>query len=550
MAKAPKVFISIPIVISAILLGFNFIQGSTDEGEVIKLIVGEAKIISTRAPTRVVIGNPQVADIGDVSNTEISLTAKAPGVTTLIYWDAFGEQSVKIRVVSEDMEEIKRRVDNLLNTLKLPNVYTQASDEEGKVIILGQVKYPEDRERITTALGEGLKGKIVDLVQVKEEEKTVEIDVQVLELDRDATNTLGFSWPGNITLTEQGSPALDASAQTQVGSTSTIAGGAALGTKWSTLFKVLNLSRNQFSFSLDALIQTGKARILSRPRLACQSGKEASLLVGGEKPILTTSTVLGGGAETTVEYKEFGIKLKIKPTVNEENRIKVSLNVEVSDIGDADILGPANAPTAKAYPLTKRTASTELFLDDGQTLGIGGLIRQKTEEDIRKVPWLADVPVLGLFFRKTTTRKGGGIGVRGDTELFISLTPTIVNPKNEHLAKPALKKAVSIEVTPEMTNLPPEVANYVRAVQAKIINAIHYPQQAKSAGWGGNVKLNINLAANGSLKDIKLMQSSGYKVLDDAALDIAKEQSPYPPFPPQIESQELWVVIPVVYKKD
>ena len=71
------------------------------------------------------------------------------------------------------------------------------------------------------------------------------------------------------------------------------------------------------------MIYEGKAKILSRPKLACQSGKEASLLVGGEKPNMTTqvSGTSGGGSSNTVEYKEYGIKLKMAPTLNSDGKI-------------------------------------------------------------------------------------------------------------------------------------------------------------------------------------------------------------------------------------
>jgi len=100
------------------------------------------------------------------------------------------------------------------------------------------------------------------------------------------------------------------------------------------------------------------------------------------------------------------------------------------------------------------------------------------------------------------------------------------------------------------TAVPANLANYVRAVQNKIIGAIYYPRQARDAGWEGLTKLSLNINANGELKSIKVAQSSGYKMLDDAALDTAAAQAPYPPFPPQIDSQELAVDVPIVYKKN
>jgi len=533
MRKRINAFIWVSLFSITVLAGINAAKAGEAGQETLKLLMGETKIIPVQTPTRVIIGNPQVADIANVTELEITLSAKSPGQTSLVYWDTFGEQSENIKVIKEDMNQIKLRVDNLLSQLDLEEVYTKAEEDEGKVVILGRVKTPGDKERISLALND-FKDKISDLVEVKEEETVIEIDVQILELNKDGTKTLGFTWPGSMTLTEVGSSGIQAA-----------------GTTWGKLFNVANITRAAFTLKLDALIQEGKARVLSRPRLSCQSNKEAQLLVGGEKPVFTTSVSTGGASSTNVEYKEFGIKLKIKPTVTEDDRIKLNLYVEVSDVGEAEILGSTTNTTAKAYPLSKRSVSSELYLNNGQIMAIGGLIKQKTEEDLRKFPWLADVPVLGLFFRQKTTKIGKGTGSRDDTELFITLVPTIVS-REAPKAKQSSSGAVAAKEQGSFNGpeLPEGLGNYIRMVQAKILKAAYYPQQAKNAGWEGNVRLNLNITANGGLKGIKLVQSSGYKILDDAAYGIAEKQAPYPPFPPQIDSQELWVDVPIAYTKN
>lgn len=513
-----------------------------ESGEELKLYLGEPYILSVNNPTRIVIGNPDIVDVTGVTKSEITIAPKAQGATTLVLWDNFGEQSFKVKVFSEDINEIKRRVDNMLAKLNLPEVSTQAEEEEGKVILLGRVKSPRDREKVALSLGP-LKDKTLDLIEVREEEAVVEIDVQVLELSKDATDTLGLTWPGSINLLEVGS-----------------AGIATAGSKFSNLFTVKKLERatyssgtataDPFTFKLDALIQEGKARVLSRPRLACQSGKEAELLVGGEKPIFTTAVQATVGTSTNVEYKEFGIKLKIKPTVTDEDRIKLALNVEVSEVGIAETIGATTAPTAKAYPLTKRNASTELFLDDGQTMAIGGLMKQKYEEDIRKVPWLGDIPILGMFFRKKTTTVGGGQGERGEVELFITLTPKIISEGRKEV------KQAKKEIEPQAISAPvaesrlQAITKYAGIIQRRILENLTYPPEAKETGFQGTVKLGLRLSYSGELLEAIIKSSSGYKILDENALSIAKGIVSYPPFPSSIEEQELWIDIPIVYRLD
>ncbi len=525
--------ISFVVLIAAISI-FVFLPrnnyAANELGEEIRLYLGQTKILTVNHPSRVVVGNPEVADIANVSLNEIILTPKGIGSTTLVFWDSFGEQFYRIKVFTENMHEIKGRIDNILARLDLPKLYTKEVDEEGKVLLLGSVETQADRERALTAVNV-LKDKIVDLIEVKELETMVDIDVQVIELDKGLTSTLGFTWPGSVSLTDVSIP------------TTTAVTGL------SNVFHLSKFTRSAFNIAFDALVQEGKARILSRPRLACQSGKEAELLVGGEKPVFTTTVAATTGASgTQVEYKEYGIKLKIKPFVTEEDRVKLALNVEVSEVGDAEIIGAVNSPTAKAYPLTKRSTSTELYLNDGQTMAISGLIKDKTIEEIRKTPFLGDLPIVGGAFRKKTTTAGGGVGQRDNTELFIMLTPTIVNNKKDVPAKKITPEPVNIPALIDQQIMPGPLHDYMVVVQRRILDNLTYPADAKAAGFQGSLKLSLHLSYLGKLLDVGVKNSSGYKVFDDNAVAAARAIAYYPPFPAALESQELWIDIPVDYR--
>ncbi len=526
--------------------GYSLSQETAKTVKPVILFAGDVKIFPLNTPTRIVIENPNVVDVTSVSKDEIVVTAKGAGTTNLVYWDDSGEHLLRLQVFLEDMSPVKERIDGILKELNVADVYTHRADSEGKVLLLGTVKAAEDLERIETSLA-ALKGKTLNLIQLKEERASIEIDTMVLELNKDATKTLGFTWPGAVNLIEEGSPGI-----------------AAAGTKWSTLFKVLNLQRgtsagaDPFTFKLDALIQEGKARILSRPRLVCQSGKEAELLVGGEKPVLTTVlSQTGGGQGTNVEYKEFGIKLKIRPKLAQDGKIQLALNVEVSDVGTAETLGSSTSPTAKAYPLSKRNTSTQVYLNDGQSLAISGLIKQKTQEDLRKFPWLGDVPILGLFFRKETTNKGGGSGALGDTELVVTLTPRIIKEnvsKTETKAEVAFPPAKKEEAAKEKTKKKeiklgtPDFSGYIRDINQRINNNFVYPSMAKKSKMEGSLKLGLRIHRTGRLLGVELKKSSGFGVLDENAIKIVKDSAPYPPFPPGINQEELQIDLPVIYE--
>jgi len=220
------------------------------------------------------------------------------------------------------------------------------------------------------------------------------------------------------------------------------------------------------------------------------------------------------------------------------------LGVEVSEVGTA-----VQTTYALAYPFTKRTASTELYLNDGQTMAIGGLIKQKTEEELRKFPWLADVPVLGMFFRQRTRTEGDGNTTRADSELFITLTPRIVSGPIKDKNKKQDKKIIPSKPAMDELSLDP-VSRYSRLVQNRIADNIAYPVSAKGAGFQGTVKLSLKFSYKGELLDSRVRESSGYKVLDENALKTARSIPSYPPFPPAVTSEEIWIDIPVLYQLD
>jgi len=533
---------------------FSQEQAAIGEMESIILYMGDSKVIPVSNPKRVVVNNPAIADVTSVSKEEIFIAAKGTGTTNIIWWDEFEQHVLQVQVFAEDLSTIKQRVDNILKEMELSDVYTRRADSEGKVLLLGSVRNAQDRERIATAL-ETLKTKITDLIVVKEEETMVNIDAEVLELNNDATKTLGFTMPGSVSMTETTNPSL-------------LTVDPSLNARGSlnAIFHVFQWPRNQFTATIDALVQEGKAKILSRPRLTCQSGKEAELLVGGEKPILTTETASAGGASTTVSYKEYGIKLKIKPTVK-DNRVKLGLNIEISEPGEADVLGSLTNITAKAYPFTKRNVSTEVYLNNGQTIAIGGLIKQKKEEEMRKTAGLGDLPILGLLFRKKTTKAGGGIGEKGDIELFITLTPKIINEKGEEIPikESPIAEAKQARTQQQVQPRPPQqettvapakvqetasiaINRYNQTLFRLIRDNIEYPWAAAQGQIEGVLRLSLNVSSTGELLGVKVVRSSGFAVLDENAMSMVKKLAPYPPFPSEINQDQLWVDIPVVYK--
>lgn len=164
--------------------------------------------------------------------------------------------------------------------------------------------------------------------------------------------------------------------------------------------------------SVQLLINRGKAKILSKPKLLTISGEQASFLAGGEIPYATENKE---GA-TNVEWKPYGVKLNIKPTVDNSENIDANLRAEVSEIDDSNgiISSGIVIPALKT-----RWAETSVYMKSGNTLVIAGLIDDESQKTTSGVPLISDIPIIGELFRFTNDQKS-------QTELVIFVTPTLI----------------------------------------------------------------------------------------------------------------------------
>ena len=183
------------------------------------------------------------------------------------------------------------------------------------------------------------------------------------------------------------------------------------------------------------------------------------------------------------------------------------------------------------------------------------MIKQKTEEDLKKFPWLGDVPVLGMFFRHKETKLGGGSGKRGDTELFITLTPHIISMPEESRSENSQKQNVLGSTNKETFNfyekkdVADSLKEYVRSIQRRITSNISYPSVLDQTGWEASLVLNIKLSSAGELKEAKIVKPSGYKIFDKEALSTVKKLKS-PPFPPRVKLKEINIEIPITYRSE
>jgi len=175
-----------------------------------------------------------------------------------------------------------------------------------------------------------------------------------------------------------------------------------------------------FNIALDAAKEKGLAKILAEPTLTTLTGQEASFLSGGEFPI----PVPQGSNGVAIQFKNFGVGLKVVPVVLGGGRINVRIDVSVSELSTASsvLVTPGQVNSTFVIPsLTTRSASGTVELADGQTIGLAGLIADNMRSSASKFPGLASLPVLGPMFRSQQWQKG-------QSELVIMVTPRLAKP--------------------------------------------------------------------------------------------------------------------------
>lgn len=386
------------------------VSGYTPAGAADKLevAVNQSRILTFLGVERVAVANPEIADVVVVSGTEVMLVGKASGVTNLHIWAAGGRQNFLVEVAKEDTP-IASEIKYILgySDIRVTKI--------GKTIILeGTVndRYQKDRaEKLSAAYGE----KVVNLLELTKPVQ-VKIEAKVVEINRSNSKDLGIKW-GERYISEINYS--DSGAQVKYfDNPAGVFGFGQMEYNPQNLAAFGNLGTYRpLNAVIDALIKKGDAKILSQPNVITLSGDKANILVGGQIPI-PISTANGS---LSVDWKEYGIKLEIEPSVSGDGLITSKVKAEVSDLDWSSSHQVVLSANLKIPPLTTRKAETAIALSSGQTMAIGGLISRKTEENVLKLPFLGDIPVLGQLFRSKSFS-------HGETELLILITPTIIDP--------------------------------------------------------------------------------------------------------------------------
>jgi pilus assembly protein CpaC len=390
--------------------------------------IGQARMIRLDGMAKsVFIADPKIADVDVKSPSLIYVTAKAPGVTTLIAMDAENRMLANIEIAT-DFNEAQLRDD-----LKrfVPGSDVSVNTSNGSMVLSGRVRSPADADTARTlALHYAPDAAhLIDRIAVDQPDQ-VNLRVRVAEISRTLIKQFGFNWslaatPGNGLFGLSTGSGSFTGGPANAGKTVTIGPQSVVSTPSTTADNVaFGFANGNFAVQLliDALDTEGLVKILAEPNLTAVSGVPATFLAGGEYPIPVPQAL----GVTTVEYKDYGVSLSFIATVLDGNRINLVVKPEVSQLtsqGQVSI----NGTTIPA--LTIRRVQTTVDMASGQSFAIAGLLQNNTNQSISRFPGLGNLPVLGALFRSDSFE-------RDETELVIIVTPYIVRPVSGRLASP------------------------------------------------------------------------------------------------------------------
>jgi len=392
-------------------------------GKPIVIESGKGTLIRLSQPAATVfIANPDIADVQVKSPSLIYVSGKMPGETVVYAVDSNDQVLLHAPVrVDHDLARVRESLHALM-----PGENIGVTSVDKNLILNGDVTTASRAEK-ARALAASVAVKdsnVLNQLSVSTPNQ-VNLRVKVAEVNRTALKALRFNWSGSWSNTR-----LDHSTfnfQTNNPTTNQA---------------ILDENLFQYGFAvpgqgsiqaqLDALAQEGLITTLAEPNLTATSGQTASFLAGGEFPVpVAAATGTTGTPTITIEFKQFGVSLDFIPTIIDADHISLRVRPEVSQLTTTGAVSvPITATQIVTIPaLTVRRAETTVDLASGQSFALGGLLQNTTEQDLSKIPWLGDIPILGQLFRSNLFQ-------HNETELVIIVTPYLVQPSNVALSAP------------------------------------------------------------------------------------------------------------------
>ncbi len=380
------------------------------ESIAINVLVGQSRVINfDRTIGRFSVSNPEIAEAVLVAPDQVLVNGKAFGQVNFIAWEQSGKEFLVFDVfVRANLSLIDSQIRALF-----PKDDIRLSQANGSVVMSGSVSDPKTGAQAQSVV-EAAGFKTVNMLAspVKNAQQ-VQLMVRVAEVSRSRAKDLGTSYA------YQGSPGTGTYANSGGGpsSLSSVTNGVLSGSLSSAL-NLFVLGGNTMTM-IRALQTQGALRELAEPNLIAMDGEQASFLAGGEFPV----PIVQAGSDrntVTIVFKEYGVRLNFKPTIIDEDHIRLELEPEVSTIDFANgvkfggFLIPA---------LRTRRAKTGVELRDGQSFALAGLLDNNETKSLSRVPVLSDVPLLGNLFKSKSFQKQ-------ETELMFICTAQMIKPMN------------------------------------------------------------------------------------------------------------------------
>ena len=360
-----------------------------------------AVLVSPVALNRVSMADPTVAEAVVISPTEVLINGMSLGTTTFVVWDATGVRRIYGVEVTADAGAVERHLATLFPTEDIT-----VTARGNTLILSGQVSTAFVSRR-ALELAEGTGAVVIDDLQTPAPSQIM-LQVRFAEVSRSALRGLG-----NQVVDVLNPDLIDGNGDWR-GVTDSEG--------------LLELSLIESDAHLRAVIrafrETGDYKSLAEPTLLALDGQQASFLAGGEFPFPILQAGQASNA-VTVEWREFGVRLNFTPSVTNIGNIRLDLAPEVSSL---DFAGGLTLSGFQIPAILSRRTQTQVELREGQHLAIAGLLDRSIQENIRKIPLLGDIPILGALFRSTDERQLL-------TELLVIVSPRIVEPSD---APPAL----------------------------------------------------------------------------------------------------------------
>ena len=383
------------------------------EAIAVNVLVGQSRVINFDRPVgRFSVSNPDIAEAVLVTPDQVLVNGKAFGQVNFIAWEQTGGQFLVFDVyVRANLSLIDSQVRALF-----PKDDIRLSQANGSVVISGSVKDDKTAAQVQSVV-EAANFKVVNmLTSPMSSAMQIQLEVRVAEVNRNKLRDYTTSY----TALPQGGTG----GYINSGGAPSVLDRVATSPLGAELFTLVQSPLNLFLFNraintgafLRMLRQEGAFRQLAEPNLIAMNGQQASFLAGGEFPVPVLQNVAGNAI--TIVWKEYGVRLNFKPTIIDEDHIRLELEPEVSTI---DFNNGIRFNGFVIPALRTRRAKTGVELRDGQAFALAGLLDNNETKTLSRIPIVSEIPVIGNLFKSKSFEKK-------ETELMFFVTAHMIKP--------------------------------------------------------------------------------------------------------------------------